>query len=181
MTNLDNIFESIAEIQQPRSRFQIENFVVGQHATKEMQYYQVCIEIQDMTYKLELASIERESMILEYEALKAEGSPRSDLEARKILLNLKQQEFALVGAKRELEVLISIWNSFEIKYSREQIEAAQKEYWEKRLTAQAKLQALGQGFVDTSHMESLSQVGILDRFMGEIKSMAENAKAEQID
>jgi hypothetical protein len=53
----EDIEKAIAEIQQPRSRFQLERFVLGQHPTPEMQYYQTCIELQDMLYKYKLAEI----------------------------------------------------------------------------------------------------------------------------
>ena len=52
-----NITEAIAEIQQPRSRFQLVHFVVGQHDTPEMRFYQLCLELQDMGYKLRIAQI----------------------------------------------------------------------------------------------------------------------------
>ena len=55
----EEIEKAIAEVQQPRSRFQLERFVLGQHATTEMQYYQVCIELQDMIYKYKLAEINK--------------------------------------------------------------------------------------------------------------------------
>jgi hypothetical protein len=56
------IQKAIAEIQQPRSRFQLERFVLGQHATPEMQYYQVCLELQDMLYKYKLAEINQKKI-----------------------------------------------------------------------------------------------------------------------
>jgi hypothetical protein len=37
------IEQAIAEVQQPRSRFQLERFVLGQHATPEMRYYQTVL------------------------------------------------------------------------------------------------------------------------------------------
>jgi hypothetical protein len=53
----EEINKAIAEVQQPRSRFQLERFVLGQHATPEMQYYQTVLELQDMIYKYKLAQI----------------------------------------------------------------------------------------------------------------------------
>ena len=53
----EEINKAIAEVQQPRSRFQLERFVLGQHATDEMRYYQTVIELQDAIYKYKLAVI----------------------------------------------------------------------------------------------------------------------------
>ena len=53
----DEVNKAIAEVQQPRSRFQLERFVLGQHATPEMQYYQTVLELQDAIYKYKLAEI----------------------------------------------------------------------------------------------------------------------------
>lgn len=50
----EEIDKAIAEVQQPRSRFQLERFVLGQHATLEMQYYQVCLELQDTLHKIRI-------------------------------------------------------------------------------------------------------------------------------
>jgi hypothetical protein len=53
----EEIEKAIAEVQQPRSRFQLERFVLGQHATAEMRYYQTVLELQDAIYKYKLAVI----------------------------------------------------------------------------------------------------------------------------
>ena len=47
-----NIQDAIAEIQQPRSRYQLVHFVIGQHDTPEMRFYQLMMELQDMGGKL---------------------------------------------------------------------------------------------------------------------------------
>ena len=52
-----NITAAITEVQQPRSRYQLIHFVLGQHDTPEMQFYQLCIELQDMGYKLRIAQL----------------------------------------------------------------------------------------------------------------------------
>ena len=52
-----DIATAIAEIQQPRSRYQLIHMVLGQHDTPEMQFYQLCLELQDMTYKFQMAEL----------------------------------------------------------------------------------------------------------------------------
>ena len=54
---MTSIEDAIAEIQQPRSRYQLIHFVIGQHDTPEMRYYQLMLELQDTGYKLRLAEI----------------------------------------------------------------------------------------------------------------------------
>ena len=39
-----SIQDAIKEITQSRSKYQIERFVIGQHHSLEMQYYQLCLE-----------------------------------------------------------------------------------------------------------------------------------------
>ena len=50
-----DISEAIAEIQQPRSRYQIVHFVLGQHDTPEMQFYQLIQEIQSTCHTIRVA------------------------------------------------------------------------------------------------------------------------------
>ena len=52
-----DIHDAIAEVQQPRSRYQLVHFVLGQHDTPEMQFYQLMLELQDMGYKLRMAQL----------------------------------------------------------------------------------------------------------------------------
>ena len=51
------IFLALAEIQKPRSRFQLEKFVVGQHDTPEQQYRQTLMEIQNLYYTMKLVNL----------------------------------------------------------------------------------------------------------------------------
>lgn len=162
---LDGIEKAIEEVQQPRSRFQLERFVLGQHPTKEMQYYQVCIELQDMLYKYELAELNAKKANLKVSRLRATGDELDELKAQEIELGQKQAAYAIAGAKKEIAHLIDIWNSFDIKYSRQEIEDAQPDYWESRLTSNAKAMLLGSGAVNPSHIEAMDQAGILDKFV----------------
>ena len=56
------ITEAIQAIQQPRSRFQIENFVLGQHDTIEMQFYQLCLELQMLMHSYETSEISERNL-----------------------------------------------------------------------------------------------------------------------
>jgi hypothetical protein len=161
----DEISKAIAEVQQPRSRFQLERFVLGQHATSEMQYYQTVIELQDMIYKYKLAQIAVKKSKVKVAKLRKTGDEIDELKAQEIELGLAQTEFTMLGAEREIAHLVDIWNGFEHKYTREEIEEAQPNYWQARLTNNAKAMLMGGSGVNPAHIEAMDQAGVLDSFV----------------
>jgi hypothetical protein len=165
----EEIQKAISEVSQPRSRFQLEKFVIGQHATPEMQYYQVCIELQDMIYKLQLAEIGSKKNQIKIERLRATGDEIDELKAQEIELGQAHTNVAILGAKREIAHLLDIWNSFEQKFTRNEIEKAQPDYWKSRLTGNAKAMLIGGASVNPAHIESMQQAGILDEFVAEVQ------------
>jgi hypothetical protein len=170
----DEINKAIAEVQQPRSRFQLERFVLGQHATPEMQYYQTVIELQDAIYKYKLAVINVKKSELKIAKLRGTGDELNELKAQEVELGLAETSYAMVGAEREMKHLLEIFDTFTHKYTREEIEAAQPDYWQARLTNNAKAMLMGGSGVNAAHLEAMEQAGVLDNFVAEI----ENAKKE---
>jgi hypothetical protein len=165
----DEIDKAIAEVQQPRSRFQLERFVLGQHATPEMRYYQTVIELQDMLYKYKLAQIAVKKSEVKIAKLRARGDELDELKAQEIELGLVQTRFTMLGAERELAHLVDIWDSFTHKYTRDEIEAAQPDYWQARLTNNAKAMLMGGSGVNAAHVEAMEQAGVLDKFVAEVE------------
>lgn len=165
----DKIEKAIAEVQQPRSRFQLERFVLGQHATPEMQYYQTVIELQDMIYKYKLAQINVKKAEAKIAKLRATGDEIDELKAQERELGLAQTKFAMIGAERELAHLVDIWNGFEQKYSREEIETAQPDYWQARLTNNARAMLMGGSGVNAAHIEAMEQAGVLESFVDAVE------------
>ena len=165
----DEIDKAIAEVQQPRSRFQLESFVLGQHATEEMRYYQTVIELQDMIYKYKLAEIAIKKSEVKIAKLRKSGEELDELKAQEIELGLVQTRFTMVGAEREIAHLVDIWNSFDKKYTREEIEQAQPDYWQARLTNNAKAMLMGGSGVNAAHIEAMDQAGVLDNFVAEVE------------
>jgi hypothetical protein len=161
----DEIDKAIAEVQQPRSRFQLERFVLGQHATTEMQYYQTVIELQDMIYKYKLAQIGVKKSEAKIVKLRKTNDEIDELKAQEIELGLAQTKLTMLGAERELAHLVDIWNGFEHKYTREEIEEAQPNYWQARLTNNAKAMLMGGSGVNPAHIEAMDQAGVLDSFV----------------
>jgi hypothetical protein len=165
----DEIDKAIAEVQQPRSRFQLEAFVLGQHATPEMRYYQTVIELQDMIYKYKMAQIAVKKSEAKIVKLRSTGDEIDELKAQERELSLAQTRFTMLGAERELSHLIDIFNGFEHKYTRAEIETAQPEYWRARLTDNAKAMLMGGSGVNASHIEAMEQAGVLDGFVAEVE------------
>jgi hypothetical protein len=170
----DEINKAIAEVQQPRSRFQLERFVLGQHATDEMRYYQTVLELQDAIYKYKLAKINVEKAQIKIERLRKTKDPLDELEAQEVELGLAQTGFAMVGAEREMKHLLEIFDTFTHKYSRAEIESAQSGYWQARLSNNAKAMLMSGQNVNPAHIETMEQAGILDSFVAEL----ENTKKE---
>jgi hypothetical protein len=166
----DEIDKAIDEVQQPRSRFEIERFVLGQHATPEMKYYQTVIELQDAIYKYKLAQINVKKSRLKISRLRATEDELDELKAQEVELGLAQTEFAMLGAEREMKHLIEIWDTFEQKFTRAEIEAAQSDYWQARLTNNAKAMLMGGSGVNAAHIEAMEQAGVLDGFVELVES-----------
>ena len=165
----DEINKAIAEVQQPRSRFQLERFVLGQHATPEMQYYQTVIELQDMIYKYTLAEINVKKTEAKIAKLRSTRDEIDELKAQERELGLAQTRFTMIGAERELKELIAIWDSFTHKYTRAEIEQAQPDYWQARLTNNARAMLMGGSSVNAAHIEAMEQAGVLDSFVAEVE------------
>ena len=166
----EEINKAIAEVQQPRSRFQLEAFVLGQHATPEMKYYQTVIELQDAIYKYKLAVINVKKSELKIAKLRATGDELDELKAQEVELGLAQTSFAMVGAEREMKHLLEIFDTFTHRYTRQEIEAAQPDYWQARLTNNAKAMLMGGSGVNAAHIEAMEQAGVLDNFVAEIET-----------
>jgi hypothetical protein len=155
--------DAIREVQQPRSRYQLVHFVIGQHDTPEMRFYQLMLEIQDTAYKLRMAELSVRKAEVEITRLLATGDEIDAIEAEEKRVGLEQTRIVMGGALREMAVLEDIFDSSQ-HYTRDEIEHAQPEYWEKRLTRQTELQILS-GSVGWAQLDSMRQIGLLDELM----------------
>ena len=171
-----NIHDAIAEIQQPRSRYQIIHFVLGQHDTPEMQFYQLMQEMQDTGYKLRMAELGVRKANIEIERLLATGDELDAIEAEEKQVGLEQTLIVMKGAQREMAVMEDIFNDCQ-HYTRDEIEHAQPEYWEKRLTRQTNLQLMA-GNVGWAQLDTLRQAGMLDELVAERERALSNGHKE---
>ena len=172
-----NITDAIAEIQQPRSRFQLIHFVIGQHDTPEMRFRQLCLELQDMGYKLRMAEFAIRKMEIEIARLLETGDDLDAIEAEEKEVDLEHTRIVMQGAEREIAILTDLFDESQ-KFTRDEIEHAQPEYWQKRLTRQTNLQIMS-GNVGWAQLDSMRQIGLLDEMVSDREQMlADQAKAE---
>jgi hypothetical protein len=132
------IVATFAEVHQPRSTFQLERFVIGQHDTDEMQYVQCVTEIQALYYTIKEVSLSLQITEIEITRLRATGDEIDELNAQIKELGIEQTRVVGVGAFRELKVLLDLLKNFPA-YTREEIEEGQLEYWTKRLNRQERV------------------------------------------
>ena len=172
-----DITEAIAEIQQPRSRYQLIHFVIGQHDTPEMRFYQLCLELQDMGLNLRLAELSVRKNEIEIGRLLETGDEIDAIDAEEKQVGLEQTRIVMRGAEREIAVLTDLFDGCQ-HYTRDEIEHAQPEYWQLRLTRQTNLQIMA-GNVGWAQLDSMRQAGLLDDAVAEReRQLAEHAQME---
>ena len=171
-----NISDAIAEVQQPRSRFQLVHFVIGQHDTPEMRFYQLCLELQDMGYKLRMAQLGVRKTEVEIRRLVETGDELDAIEAEEKQVGLEQTRVVMLGAEREIAILTDLFDESQ-KFTRAEIEHAQPEYWHARLTRQTNLQIMAGG-VQWAQLDSMRQAGILEETIAAHQPHPENGHQE---
>jgi hypothetical protein len=166
-----NIQEVAKEIRQSRSRYQLENFVLGQHHSPEMQYYQLVIEASGLISTIKETELRIEKIKAEAEELRETGKKSDAIEAQIKELSVADLETHILGSQKELEHLEELFEEFP-KFTREQIEAAQAGYWETRLTRVAEMQMLSrQSGIDWAQIEAIYQTGKLPEAMLTVGTM----------
>jgi len=171
-----DIHQAINEVQQPRSRYQLVHFVIGQHDTPEMRFYQLCIELQDMGYKLRMARLAVRKATIEIGRLLATGDDLDAIEAEEKQVDLEQTEIVMRGAEREIAILTDLFNESQ-KFTRDEIEHAQPDYWKARLTRQTNLQVMS-GHVQWAQLDSMRQIGLLDELVTDRENQLANGHQE---
>lgn len=155
----EELRQAFVEIQQPRTPYQIEKFVVGQHETEEMQYAQCVLELQMKYNSIRRALINRQIIDEDIKKLEAKGDLKNKLKADLKRIDMEDQDFAMIGAVREFDILSQIWNNFPKKFSRSELNFNQEEYWQKRLARDASYELQAQGRVGKGTIEALTQIG----------------------
>jgi hypothetical protein len=157
--------QAIAEIQQPRSRYMLENLILGEHDTPEMRFYYCVIELNDKLHKFRLAEINKERMEREMARLEKSDDLDADLDLREKRIEYEHFMGVFAGGERELRDLLAIYEGMQ-HFTREQIDANQQEYWEARMTRQTQLQIMAGG-VQWAQLDAMRKVGLLDELVAE--------------
>jgi hypothetical protein len=154
------VLDAFVQISQSRTNYQLQKFVVGQHDTEEQRYKQVVLEIQNMAIGIQKSLLDLQKLNIKKKQLEKSRNKIDKIDSQIIALDIQGAETGLIGAKKELDYLMSIWDSFEHKYTAEEIESAQEEYWNKRLNRQAALESIGSGgVVSWAALDALNQIG----------------------
>lgn len=157
-----SILESIKDIQQARTNFQIENFVINQHVTDPMRYKQCLLEIESIYFALRNLDLDIEIENIKKIKLLESKDDIDALEAAKCDLKLEQMALKKINLLRELETLKIIFKSFKKKYTRKEIEDNQKEYWINRLTRQYQIENISKSAGQTSLIQTLIDMGQIE-------------------
>ena len=146
---------------QPKTNFQIDHFVIGQHDLPERQYMQCVVQMQIAASNIRKAGIQRRRLDLDIAELRALHTVRSGLDLEDKLIDLENHEFAMRGAVREFNRYYEIFESFP-KFSYEQLQEAEQRYWTLRLGRQAQCDLEAHGRVGTGNHEALWQAGLVE-------------------
>jgi hypothetical protein len=164
---IDNVLKSIQElegafleIQQPRTGYVLNKFVVGQHDTDEQRYAQCVLEMQIKYDNIRRAKLNKRKLEIKIAELEAKHNELDQIEADIIKIDLEEQDRAMLGALREFECLYNIWQSFPKKYSRNELDANQEQYWKLRLQRQAYQDVQSTGRIGAGNHEALRQIGM---------------------
>lgn len=156
----DKLFQAFDVIQQPRTDFELKHFVINQHDTEPQRYAQCVIELHLKYDAIRRALLEKkkaEMEILELKKKKMDAVSEVEIEIKK--LDSENLDYAILGALREFQYLLGLWHSFDKQYTREELNVAQEEYWDKRLTRQANLDLLATGRISQSNADAFRMIG----------------------
>ena len=144
ITVAPELLAAFDDVQMPRSPFALENFVVGSKYTEEAQYAQIVLETQIKYDALRLAQLDLE---------------KKDNEIARLQVEREQIQRAMLGAKREFDVLRQLWEQSP-KFTREQLAAAAGTEHALRIQDQARQDVMAYGRPTPSALEGLRQIGM---------------------
>ena len=160
---------AIDAIQQTRTPFQLKHFVLGQHDTAEMQFHQCVLELRTMIRTYRVCDIGRRRMEREVDRLKKSDDLDADLDLEEKEIHLSELIITMKGAEREINCLMDLFNNM-THFTRDEMDLAQPDYWEKRLSRQANLQVMA-GKVGWADLDALRQIGKLDEMIEEQRQL----------
>jgi hypothetical protein len=133
------LLEDFDAIQMARTPEVLKRFVVGAQAMDHpaQGWAQCVLELQIKYDDIRRAKINSELIQIEIDELEKENTSKSLLNAKLKRIDLEAQDRAMLGAVREFQSLYAIYKNYDKRYSRDELNASQVEYWQNRLTRQA--------------------------------------------
>ena len=145
---VEQLFSEITELQQNRSNFALEKFVVGQHDMPARQRKQVLDELVSMMLGLQQSVTAHEMLQIDIEELSTKKErnkyeqKRNEIRIREKIREIRFIELQIIGTLRECNFLRVMLEQMP-KYTREEYEQEEAEYWKRRLTRQVFLSDRG--------------------------------------
>lgn len=156
INELQEDFDAIAMVRPP---YVLEKFVVGAHDHPAQQWMQCVLEMKIKFTALRRVKIQRQIIEKQIERLKAKDDEIANLKADLKEIDLEEMERAAMSAARELEALYAIYKRFNQRFTREELNQFQAEYWRLRLTRQAEQDLLATGHISQGNQDALRQIG----------------------
>lgn len=156
---VEELKDAIHQIQQPRSNYALQHFVVGEKDTEPMRYSQCLLELQVKHGVIRRAIISQKKLVIERERLLEDADPIKQLEAEEKQIDIEETKLAMTGAVREFECLYRIFKAFPKQYTHEELQAAQDEYWQARLIRQAEQDIAASGRIGVGNLDALRMAG----------------------
>jgi hypothetical protein len=157
---INEMLNAFNEIQMPRSAYVLENMVVKSEDTEAHGYAHCVLEMQNAYDNLRIAKCNARKKEIEIEGIKNKVRTEiDDLDIEIKEVELEQLNRARLGALREFKALFDIWRKFEHKFTRQELDADQEEYWVKRLTRQANNDVQASGRISVGNLDALRMIG----------------------
>jgi hypothetical protein len=153
------LLDALDVVQMPRSPHHIDKFVVGQHFTDEMKYHQVLLEIDAKLNAVRLGELDIEEKGIEIDDA-AEPGRKGEIKRERLRIHQDMIRRGVIGAQRELEHLIAMWETFPVKYTREQLDSGIAHENETKLRYQAMLEFEATGRIGQGNRDALRQIGV---------------------
>lgn len=154
----ESIVQEFEDLFQSRTRFQLEHFVVGQHDTEPMQFLQLCLDLKSLMQSYEMAVIEVKKGELKAARLLASDDEEERLDGEMAAINNRYNRIGLAAKRRELEIMLEMYRHAK-KFTREEIEQDQVNYWHRRLHRQYMAERTGN---TPGQIYAMWQAGMLD-------------------
>lgn len=161
---IEELKADIDAIQQPRSDFALTHFVVGAHDLPGRQRAQAVLELQIKMFNIKRAQLDERRLLAEKYKQKAVAEYSrgqyekeiAEIEIERIETDLAELRLARIGSIREAQCLLAILEHLP-KYTYEELQAEEAQYWQARLSRQALQDLRTTGSIGQGNIEAIRQ------------------------